>query len=317
MANIAVLDDYQGISQNMARWDNLPRETRISVFQDHLSDEDKVAERLLPFHIISAMRERTPFSRTLLEKLPNLRLLVTTGMRNASIDLQACSDLDIVVCGTGSLSYPTAELTWGLIISLARNIHHENPNSRSGLWQEEIGIGLNGKILGILGLGRLGSQVAKVGISFGMEVIAWSQNLTEERASAEGANLVSFKTLLENSDILSIHTVLSERTRGLLGKEELRLMKPSAFLVNTSRGPIVDERALVSILEERGIAGAGLDVFDTEPLPKEHPFLTLTNTLITPHIGYVTTEGYKVFFEETVECINEFLKGTPIRVLND
>jgi len=317
MANIAILDDYQGISQNMASWGRLPEPTQISVFQDHLFDEHKIAERLQPFHIISAMRERTPFSRTLLEKLDNLQLLVTTGMRNASIDLEACSDLGIVVCGTDGLGYPTAELTWGLIISLARNIHQENTYTRSGLWQQKIGVGLNGKVLGILGLGKLGSQVAKIGVSFGMEVIAWSKNLTKQKAATEGATLVPFKTLLENSDFLSIHTVLSERTRGLIGEKELRLMKPTAFLVNTSRGPIIDENALVSVLQEKGIAGAGLDVFDREPLSKEHPLLTLHNALITPHIGYVTTEGYKLFFKQTVECINEFLKGTPVRILND
>ena len=316
MIKIAVLDDYQEVALQMADWKSLPSEAEVIVFKNHLSDENDISKRLEQFEVVSAMRERTPFPKRLLEKLPNLKLLVTTGMRNASIDIPAASKLGITVCGTEGLGYPTAELTWGLIVSLARKISEENSSSRSGSWQTTLGIGLNGKTLGILGLGNLGSQVARIGNAFGMNVIAWSQNLTEERAIENGVTLVTFDDLMKNPDFLSIHTVLSERTRGLIGEKELNFMKPTAFLINTSRGPIVDEEALVQALREGVIAGAGLDVFDTEPLPCQHPFLTLPNTLITPHMGYVTVEGYKIFYSQTVECINQYLNGTPVRVLN-
>ncbi|MEC8890834.1 MAG: D-2-hydroxyacid dehydrogenase family protein [Chloroflexota bacterium] len=316
MTKVAVLDDYQEVALQMADWKSLPSEAEVIVFKNHLSDENDISKRLEQFEVVSAMRERTPFPKRLLEKLPNLKLLVTTGMRNASIDIPAASKLGITVCGTEGLGYPTAELTWGLIVSLARKISEENSSSRSGSWQTTLGIGLNGKTLGILGLGNLGSQVARIGNAFGMNVIAWSQNLTEERAIENGVTLVTFDDLMKNPDFLSIHTVLSERTRGLIGEKELNFMKPTAFLINTSRGPIVDEEALVQALREGVIAGAGLDVFDTEPLPCQHPFLTLPNTLITPHMGYVTVEGYKIFYSQTVECINQYLNGTPVRVLN-
>ena len=316
MTKVAVLDDYQEVALQMADWKSLPSETEVVVFKNHLSDENDISKRLEEFEIVSAMRERTPFPKRLLEKLPNLRLLVTTGMRNASIDTSAASELGITVCGTEGLGYPTAELTWGLIVSLARKISEENSSSRSGSWQTTLGIGLNGKTLGILGLGKLGSQVARIGNAFGMDIIAWSQNLTEKRAIENGVTLATFDDLMKNSDFLSIHTVLSERTRGLIGQRELNLMKSTAFLINTSRGPIVDEQALVQALREGVIAGAGLDVFDTEPLPHEHTFLTLPNTLITPHVGYVTVEGYEIFYRQTVECISQFLNGTPVRVLN-
>ena len=316
MTKVAVLDDYQEVALQMADWKSLPSEAEVIVFKNHLSDENDISKRLEQFEVVSAMRERTPFPKRLLEKLPNLKLLVTTGMRNASIDIPAASKLGITVCGTEGLGYPTAELTWGLIVSLARKISEENSSSRSGSWQTTLGIGLNGKTLGILGLGNLGSQVARIGKAFGMNVIAWSQNLTEERAIENGVTLVTFDDLMKNPDFLSIHTVLSERTRGLIGEKELNFMKPTAFLINTSRGPIVDEEALVQALREGVIAGAGLDVFDTEPLPCQHPFLTLPNTLITPHMGYVTVEGYKIFYSQTVECINQYLNGTPVRVLN-
>ncbi len=316
MTKVAVLDDYQEVALQMADWKSLPSETEVVVFKNHLSDENDISKRLEEFEIVSAMRERTPFPKRLLEKLPNLRLLVTTGMRNASIDTSAASELGITVCGTEGLGYPTAELTWGLIVSLARKISEENSSSRSGSWQTTLGIGLNGKTLGILGLGKLGSQVARIGNAFGMDIIAWSQNLTEKRAIENGVTLATFDDLMKNSDFLSIHTVLSERTRGLIGQRELNLMKSTAFLINTSRGPIVDEQALVQALREGVIAGAGLDVFDTEPLPHEHTFLTLPNTLITPHVGYVTVEGYEIFYRQTVECISQFLNGTPVRILN-
>ena len=316
MTKVAVLDDYQEVALEMADWKSLPSVVEVTVFKNHLSDERDVSKRLAEFEVVSAMRERTPFPKHLLESLPNLKLLVTTGMRNASIDVPSASKLGITVCGTEGLGYPTAELTWGLIISLARKIPEENSSSRSGSWQTTLGIGLKGKTLGILGLGNLGSQVARIGNAFGMNVASWSKNLTKSKAAENEATLVSFDELMESSDFLSIHTVLSDRTRNLIGMRELNLMKPSAFLVNTSRGPIVNEEALIQALREGVIAGAGLDVFDTEPLPYGHPFLTLSNTLITPHMGYVTIEGYKIFYRQTVECIGQYLKGTPVRVLN-
>ena len=274
-----------------------------------------MAERLKEFEIVVAMRERTPFPRSLLERLPGLRLLVTSGMRNASIDLEAASALGITVCGTGSLSYPTAELTWGLILALLRHIPEEDSATRAGRWQVSMGTGLRDKVLGVIGLGNLGSQVATVGKAFGMSVIAWSQNLTLERAASFGAALVDRDELLSGSDIVTIHLVLSERTRGLIGERELGLMKPAAYLVNTSRGPIVDEAALVEVLEKGRIAGAALDVFDQEPLPLEHALRRLKGTVITPHMGYVTKETYQVFFADVVDDILAFFNGEPMRVL--
>ena len=288
----------------------------VHVFTDHLSDDDQVAEPLKGFEIVMAMRERTPFSNGLLTNLPSLRLLVTTGMRNASIDLEAASELGVLVCGTGGLPYPTAELTWGLILALLRHIPGEDAATREGRWQVTVGSGLKGKVLGVLGLGNLGSQVATVGRAFGMSVIAWSQNLTAERAAQFDARLVGKDELLSRSDIVTVHLVLSERTRGILAARELGLMKPTAYLINTSRGPIVDETALVDALQKGSIAGAALDVFDPEPLPPDHPFLSLDNTVLTPHLGYVTSETYGVFFREAVEDIQAFLDGKPIRTLN-
>ncbi len=316
MMRVAILDDYQGVALKMADWSVLPADVKIQVFTDHLSDENAVAERLKDFEIIVAMRERTPFPKTLLERLPRLKLLVTTGTRNASIDMEAAAKLGIVVSGTGLLIQPTAELTWGLILALLRNIPLEDQAVRSGHWQLRIGVGLHGKVLGILGLGKLGSQVAAFGKAFGMSLLAWSQNLTPERAAQCGATLVGKEELLSRSDIVTIHLVLSDRTRGLIGARELALMKPTAYLINTSRGPIVDEKALIEALEKGTIAGAALDVFDIEPLPLDHPFRRLKNTVITPHIGYVTKETYEVFFGDAVEDIQAFLAGKPIRVLN-
>lgn len=315
MARIAVLDDYQGIALSIGGWGRLPSDSAIEAFRDHLSDEDALVQRLQPFDVIVAMRERTPFPRSLLSRLPNLRLLVTTGMRNAAFDMQAAKDLGVTVCGTGGMPTPTAELSWGLIIGCVRHIAEEDKATRAGQWQTTIGPTLHGKTLACLGLGNLGSQVAKVGLAFGMDVIAWSQNLTPERASEVGARLVSKDELFSQADVLSVHLVLSDRTRGLVGRTELALMKPTAFLINTSRGPIVDEAALIAALRERRIAGAGLDVFDPEPLPQDHPFLQLDNTLITPHLGYVTQETYERFYGEAVEDILGFLNGSPVRVI--
>jgi phosphoglycerate dehydrogenase-like enzyme len=315
MVRVAVLDDYQEVALKMADWSVLPSDTQVQVFKDHLSDEKALADRLRDVEIAVAMRERTPFPRTVLQRLPKLKLLITTGMRNASIDVAAARDLGITVCGTGGLPHPTAELTWGLILALLRQIPREDSATRSGHWQVSVGVGLRDKVLGVIGLGNLGSQVATVGKAFGMSVLAWSQNLTAERAAQFGATLVGKDELLSCADIVTIHLVLSDRTRGLVGARELGLMKPTAYLVNTSRGPIVDEKALVQALQQGTIAGAALDVFDEEPLPPDHPLRRLENTVITPHLGYVTVETYKVFYGQAVEDIQAFLRGEPIRVI--
>ena len=315
MTRVAILDDYQGVARQMADWASLPAGTELQVFADHLKDPGEVAARLADFDAVVAMRERTAFSRALLEKLPRLKLLVTTGMRNASIDVAAAVERGIVVCGTSGLPYPTAELTWGLILALLRRIPAEDRATREGQWQVSCGLGLSGKTLGVIGLGNLGSRVAKVGRAFEMEVLAWSQNLTAARAAEVGATLVSKDELLTRSDVVSIHLVLSDRTRGLLGARELSQMKRTAHLVNTSRGPIVDEAALVSALRSGTIAGAGLDVYDDEPLTLDHPLRNLSNTVITPHLGYVTEEGYKIFYGHALEDVKAWLAGQPVRVI--
>ena len=316
MARVALLDDYQGVALRMADWKSLPAGTDVVAFSDHLADEGALATRLADFDIVMAMRERTAFTRSLLERLPMLRLLITAGMRNASIDMKAAAERGVLVCGTAGLPYPTAELAWGLILGLMRRIPAEDRATRDGRWQVSLGLGLNGKTLGVLGLGTLGSRVAKVGRAFEMEVLAWSQNLTRARAEEVGATLVAKDELLARSDIVSIHLVLSERTRGLLGARELGLMKRSAYLVNTSRGPIVDEAALIDALRNGIIAGAGLDVFDPEPLPADHPFRSLPNIVVTPHLGYVTEETYRVFYGHALEDVQAFLRGAPVRVLS-
>jgi len=317
MTHIAVLDDYQGVALQMADWSALPSDCQVQVFRDHLSDRDALVERLRAFEVVTCMRERTPFPRDLLERLPSLRLLVTTGMRNAAIDLEAATVLGILVCGTaGGPDSPPAELTWGLILALVRHIPRENIDIRNGHWGTTLGMSLEGQVLGVLGLGRLGGKVATVGVAFGMSVIAWSQNMTAERAAQYGAMLVTKDELFTRSDIVTVHVQLSARTRGLVGARELGLMKPTAYLINTARGPIVDESALVHALQARTIAGAGLDVFDQEPLPPDHPFLALSNTILVPHVGYVTKDQYQVRYRETVENVAAYLRGEPLRVLN-
>jgi phosphoglycerate dehydrogenase-like enzyme len=315
MVRVAVLDDYQGIALSKADWGSLPSGTEVQSFRDHISDEDALVQRLAPYDVIVAMRERTPFPRSLVERLPNLRLLITTGARNASFDMAALRERGITVCGTGGRPTPTAELTWGLIIGLLRHVAEEDRNVRAGGWQTTIGPTLAGATLACCGLGNLGSQVARVGKGFGMEVIAWSQNLTQERCDAVGVRLVSKDELFSQADVLTVHLVLSDRTRSLIGARELSLMKPTAYLMNTSRGPIVDELALIDALRSRRIAGAALDVFEVEPLPAEHPFRSLENTLITPHLGYVTSETYDLFYGQAVEDIVAFLQGKPVRVV--
>ena len=315
MTRVAILDDYQDVARRLADWKSLPAE--VVVFRDHLSDESQVAARLADFDVVVAMRERTPFPRSLFERLPRLRLLVTTGMRNASIDLRAAADRGVVVSGTAGLPSPTAELTWALILALVRHVPREDRATREGRWQETLGTTLKGRTLGVLGLGQLGSRVARVGKAFEMDVIAWSQNLTAERAAAVGATLAGSRDeLLARADIVTIHLVLSDRTRGLVGARELGLMRPTAYLVNTSRGPIVDEGALIATLRAGKIAGAGLDVYDEEPLPADHPLRRLPNTVITPHLGYVTEETYQIFYSQALEDIRAFLAGAPVRVLS-
>jgi phosphoglycerate dehydrogenase-like enzyme len=309
---VAVLDDYQGVALSYADWGGL----EVEVFADHLAGDDEVVARLAPFEVVVAMRERTPFTRARLERLERLKLLVTTGMRNASIDLEAAREHGVTVCGTGSLGPPTAELAWGLILALTRHIPAEDARMRAGGWQHTIGPELAGRTLGLLGLGRLGSRMARIAQAFEMETIAWSQNLTPERAAEAGAEAVAKDELFRRADIVSVHLVLSDRTRGLVGADELALMQPTAYLVNTSRGPIVDEAALLDALHSGRIAGAALDVYDTEPLPADHPLRSAPHTVLTPHIGYVTTGTYELFYGDAVEDIDRWLAGDPVRVLS-
>ncbi|MDA3626373.1 D-2-hydroxyacid dehydrogenase family protein [Saccharopolyspora sp. WRP15-2] len=319
MVRVAVLDDYQGVARDYAEWDSLS--AQVEFFHEHVEDPDELVRRLAPFEVVAAMRERTRFPREVLAALPNLKLLVTTGMRNAAIDMRAASELGIVVSGTGSGESdrawaPTAELTWGLIFALLRKIPEEDRLIREGGWQGGVGVEVDGRTLGVLGLGRLGSQVATVGRAFGMDVIAWSQNLTDEAAAAAGARRVDKDELFAASDVLTIHTVLSKRTRGLVGAAELALMRPTAYLINTSRGPIVDEAALQAALREGRLAGAGIDVFAQEPLPADDPWRSTPRTVLTPHLGYVTENTYRAFYADTVECIAAYMQGEPVRVLN-
>jgi phosphoglycerate dehydrogenase-like enzyme len=304
---IAILDDYQNVALESADWSVLRDRADIAVFRNHLADPEALIERLLPFDVLCVMRERTPLLRNVIERLPNLKLIASTGSVNASIDIAAAGDHGIAVVHTGYRSDPTIELTWALILASARNIVTESNSVRSGGWQQTVGTDLRGKTLGVLGLGRIGSQVARIGSAFGMHLIAWSQNLTSEAAEAAGATLASKDQLFEQADVLTIHLVLSSRTRGLVGATELGRMKPTALLINASREPIVDEQALISVLKNRQIARAAVDVFDVEPLPPSHPFRTLDNVVATPHIGYVSRGLYKTFYEETVANIRMWL----------
>jgi phosphoglycerate dehydrogenase-like enzyme len=304
---IAVLDDYQNAALESADWSVLGHRADIAVFQEHLADPETLIERLLPFDVICVMRERSPLPRHIIECLPNLKLIASTGAGNASIDVAAAGDRGIAVVHTGYSSEPAIEFTWALILASARHIVTESNSVRSGGWQQTVGTDLRGKTLGVLGLGRIGLQVARVGSAFGMNLIAWSQNMTPEAATAAGAILVSKDQLFERADILTIHLVLSSRTRGLVGAAELERMKPTARLINASRGPIVDEHALIRVLTNKHIAGAAIDAFDIEPLPPSHPFRTLDNVLATPHIGYVSAGLYKTFYEDTVSNIRQWL----------
>lgn len=315
LPRVAVLNDYQGVALSSADWSALAGRADITVFRDAFAGADQVVEALVPFEVVVAMRERTAFDRATLARLPQLKLLVTTGMGNAAIDLAACAEGGVIVCGTGGSVHSTAELTWALILACARHVPTEVANVRSGGWMTTVGADLHGRTLGLLGLGRIGAMVATVGRAFGMDLIAWSQNLTAARCAEFGAQLVDREDLFARSDVLSIHLVLSERTRGLVGEAELRSMKPSAILVNTSRGPICDEDVLARACAEGWIAAAGLDAYGVEPLPPAHPFRTLPNVVATPHIGYVSERVYGIFFREIVENIAAWLDGQPVRVL--
>lgn len=316
----AVLDDYQNVALSLADWSKVTSDMEVKVFNKSLAkdlgDLNAVAEALQGFNIVCAMRERTPFPRALLEKLPDLKLIVTTGLKNAAIDVAAAKDKGVLVCGTESLSHPTAELTIGLMIDLTRKISFESARMKAGEpWQVTVGGDLNGKTLGVLGLGKLGSRVAKAAKSLDMKVVAWSQNLTPEKCRDAGVDYATKEELLKQSDFVTIHMVLSPRSKGLVGGAEFALMKRSAFLINTSRGPLVDESALIDALTNKTIAGAGLDVYDTEPLPIGHPLRSLPNALLTPHLGYVTQDNYRVFYGQTVDAIRAWLDGKPIRVI--
>ena len=312
----AILDDYQNVALTFADWSKVKGDVEIRVFNEHLGSQDKVIAALKGFAIVCAMRERTAFPRAVIEALPDLKLLITTGMRNASIDLVAAKARGVVVCGTSAFGNATAAIAVGLMLELTRHIGYENARLKAGaVWQTTIGLDLEGMTLGLLGLGKLGSRVAAIGKALGMNLIAWSQNLTPERCQEVGVEYVSRDDLFRRADFLSIHLQLSPRTRGLIGARELGLMKPSAFLINTSRGPIVDEAALLAALRDKKIAGAGLDVFDTEPLPLDHPLRKMNNVVLTPHLGYVSEQNYRHYFAGVVEDIRGFLDGKPVRVM--
>ena len=312
---LSILDDYQGVALDMADWSPLKERVEIVVERYPFADEDHAVRALADSEIVAAMRERTPFPRSLVERLPKLKLLITTGMRNASFDMQALHERGVTVCGTEGGGLDTAELTWGLILGAVRRIAEDHRAMREGLWQTRIGNRIAGKTLGVLGLGRLGAAVARVGLAFDMKVIAWSQNLTAERAAAVGVEHVDKEALFRRSDILTVHLVLSPRSRGLVGRDEIALMKRGAVLVNTSRGPIVDIAAAMAALEDGRLGYAAFDVYDREPLPADHPLRRIPNVLLTPHIGYVTEENYRSSYPQIVENVAAFLDSKPVRVI--
>lgn len=317
MIRIAILDDYQNVARGLADWDSLGPEFKVDVFNAPFADWEAAAERLAKYDVLCLMRERLPMPRALIERLPALRLISVTGGRTRAIDFEAAAERGIVVCHTspGESQYATPELAWALLLSAARHLPDEYQRMRNGGWQETIGTTLGGKTLGLIGLGKLGSRMAKIGNAFGMSVIAWSQNLTEERAAENGAKAVSKETLFQTSDAISIHVPYSARSKGLVGEAEISSMKAGAILVNTSRGPIVDEGSLLSALKSGSIR-AGLDVYDVEPLPSDHPLRTLPNVVLTPHIGFVTEGAYRAFYQDTVENIKAWHAGSPIRIMD-
>jgi phosphoglycerate dehydrogenase-like enzyme len=312
----AILDDYQDVALKVADWSKVVGDLDIKVFKEHLGGADSVVKALQGFDIVCAMRERTAFPRAVIEKLPDLKLLITTGLRNASIDVAAAKERGVVVCGTPSTGNPTSGIAIGLMLELTRHIGYENARMKAGApWQTTIGMDLDGLTLGVLGLGKLGTRTAKIAQAFGMRVIAWSQNLTPERCKEVGVDYVGKDDLFRQADFVTIHVILSQRTRGLVGAKELALMKPSAYIITTSRGPIIDEAALLAALRDNKIAGAGLDVFDVEPLPVDHPLRTMDNVVLTPHLGYVAVQNYRAYFGGVVDGIRAFLDGKPVRVL--
>jgi phosphoglycerate dehydrogenase-like enzyme len=312
----AVLDDYQNVALKMADWSNITADVDITVFNEHIAPAEAVHRALADFDIVCMMRERTPFRRHAIEALPKLKLLITTGARNLSIDMAAAAERGITVCGTTSFGNPTTGITFGLILELTRRIGFECARLKAGdPWQVTLGPDIEGMTLGIVGLGKLGARVAGVAKAFGMKVIAWSTNLTPEKCKEFGVDYATKEELFRKSDIVTIHVQLSDRSRGLIGANDIALMKPTAYLVNTARGPIVEEKALMAALEERRIAGAGLDVFDVEPLPLDHPFRKMDNVVITPHLGYVSLQNYQRYFPDIVEDIRGFIDGKPVRVI--
>jgi phosphoglycerate dehydrogenase-like enzyme len=312
---IAVLDDFQNVALAMGDWGRLAPRAQTTVFTDNVTGEALI-ERLRPFDVVMVIRERSKFPRGVIERLPRLKLLITAGMRNLGIDLAACKERGVVVCGTDTGSSPTAELAFGMLLSLSRNLVAEEASLRAGLWQtERLGVGIRGLTLGVVGLGRLGAAMAGYARAFGMDVIAWSQNLTAEKAEAAGARRVEKADLFAAADFVSVHLILSERTRGIVGAAEFAQMKPSAFLINTSRAALVDETALIAALKAKRIAGAALDVYEQEPLPADAAILSAPNTLLTPHLGYATRETYQTYFPHAVEDVEAWLAGKPVRVL--
>ena len=316
MIRAASLDDYQNVAMSFADWSLIAKDVEIKVFNTPFKSRDEAVKALRGFAIIVGMRERTPFPRAMIEALPDLKLLITTGAKNNSFDLKAAAERGVTVCGTGGFGSPTTGVVFGLLLELTRRIGFENARLKTGQpWQVTIGPDLEGMTLGVLGLGKLGQRSAAVAKAFGMNVIAWSQNLTAEKAAAAGATYVSKEDLFAKADAITIHVVLSDRSRGLVGAADLGRMKKTAYLVNTSRGPIIDEQSLIAALKDKRIAGAGLDVFDIEPLPLDHPYRTMDNVVITPHLGYVSTQNYAKYFPDIVTDIRAFLDGKPVRVI--
>ena len=312
----AILDDYQNVALKLADWSKLGPDVAVKVFNESLGDQASVIRTLKDYSIVCLMRERTPFPRAVFEALPDLKLVVTSGARNAAIDLAAAEERKVVVCGTETPGNPTTELAFGLMLELTRKIGFENARLKAGAkWQTTLGTDLGGKTLGVVGLGKLGSKAAQIGRAIGMDIIAWSQNLTAERCREVGATLVSKDELFRRSDFITVHLQLSPRTRGLIGAKDLGLMKPTAYFINTSRGPIVEEAALLDALRAKRIAGAGIDVYDVEPLPLDHPLRKMDNAVITPHLGYVTEDNYRRFYGQMVEDIRAWLDGKPVRVI--
>lgn len=315
MKKISILDDYQGVALNMASWEKLKDRAEISVLQEHIADVGALAQRLAGTHILVVNRERTAISSELLKRLPDLQLIVTSGKRNAAIDMITAAERGITVCATGSYGYPTAEMVWAMILGFARHIPTETKNMKSGGWQTTVGMGLQGKTLGVLGVGRVGSDVAKIGVAFGMKVLGWSRSFNDERAAELGIQSASFEHILREADVISLHMPLTAATQHLISQPELAMMKPGVLLVNTARGPLINEAALIDALQQRRIRGAALDVYAVEPLPTDHPLRQLDNVLLTPHLGYVIEENYRMQYGLVVDNIEAWLNGTPVRVI--